>query len=65
MPWDGKKEICELYPKTVQRGATNVYFPKIESSIVIPPYSEQINIDIENSNAFSAFSILLNNAKEK
>lgn len=55
MPWKGKKESCNLYPRTVQRGASNVYFPKIESSIVIPPYSDDLNVEIENSKEFEFF----------
>lgn len=39
-PWDGTKEDCKLFAMTLQRGASNVYFPKIVSSIVIPPYSK-------------------------
>lgn len=49
-PWDGtKNEKCGLYPSTVQRGAINVYFPKIETSIVIPPYSDIYTKKVEQS----------------
>ncbi|GAI39484.1 unnamed protein product, partial [marine sediment metagenome] len=43
-PWLGKdkKEKCDEYPMTLQRGASNVYFPKVVSSILIPPYSDDI-----------------------
>jgi len=51
-PWKGVVEECTDYPKTLQRGASNVYFSKVESSIVIPPYSDKLNIDIENSRIF-------------
>lgn len=52
-PWDGTKEKCNLYPTTVQRGAVNVYFPKIESSIVIPPYSDKYTKAIGNSEGYN------------
>ncbi len=52
MPWKGKVEQCDLYPTTVQRGGLNIYFSKIESSIVIPPYSDKLNIKIEKSAAY-------------
>lgn len=59
MPWEGRNEKCECYPIALQRGATNVYFPKIESSLLIPPYSEKINKKIEESASFvSLVSIL-------
>lgn len=48
-PWDGQDEKCLKYPTVLQRGATNIYFPKVESSILIPPYSEKVNAMIEES----------------
>lgn len=51
-PWKGTNAKCTMYPAALQRGATNIYFPKVESSILIPPYSEKINILIENSEAY-------------
>ncbi|MBY7024812.1 DUF1998 domain-containing protein [Clostridium botulinum] len=53
MPWKGKKEKCNQAPKTVQRGALNIYFAKVISSIVIPPYSSEINLLVKQSNKFS------------
>lgn len=52
-PWEGRNEKCDIYPTVFQRGATNIYFPKVESSILIPPYSEKINIMIEESRAYN------------
>jgi hypothetical protein len=42
-PWfaDGK-ESCDLRPVTLQRGASNLYFPRMEPALVIPPWSEEI-----------------------
>ena len=52
MPWKGTNDKCTKYPIALQRGATNIYFPKVESSILIPPYSEKINLLIENSEEY-------------
>lgn len=43
-PWLGLEthEDCDLYPRAVQRGASNVWFPAVRSSISIPPYSEAL-----------------------
>ena len=46
---ENSRENCGLYPQAILRNASNVYFPKIETSIVIPPYSEEMNTLIENS----------------
>lgn len=46
------KESCSVYPKTVQRGSSSVYFPVVYSSLAIPPYTDRINTQIVNSQAF-------------
>lgn len=62
LQWKGiEKEDCDLYPKSVLRNASNIYFPKIETSIVIPPYSNELNTLIENSDEYKA----LLSSKEK
>lgn len=62
LQWKGlEKEECDLYPKAVLRNASNIYFPKIETSIVIPPYSDELNTLIENSDEYKA----LLSSKEK
>lgn len=48
-PWKHTQEICHKYPKTMQRGSSSVYFPYIESSLVIPPYSNILTTRIEES----------------
>ena len=42
-PWlvEGAEE-CDQVPITVQRGASNLYFPQMESALLIPPWSEQV-----------------------
>lgn len=43
-PWLGSEtESCEEIPRAVQRGASNVWFPAVRSSISIPPYSEALS----------------------
>jgi hypothetical protein len=42
-PWlKEADEGCDLAPVTIQRGASNLYFPRFESALVIPPWSEEI-----------------------
>lgn len=55
MPWKGTKENCMETPRAILRNASNIYFPKIESSIVIPPYSDELNTKIEECNEYRAF----------
>lgn len=42
MPWSGKYEACDSMPRTLQRGASNVYFPQVINPIVIPSYTDSI-----------------------
>lgn len=51
-PFRHTKEACTCHPKTVQRGASSVYFPVVHSSLVIPPYADKLNSKIEQSHAF-------------
>lgn len=65
MPWKGKKVKCNSPQKTVQRGASNVYFSKVDSSIVIPPYSDKITVDVEKCRLFDEFIHGLTRAEDK
>lgn len=42
-PWlpDGNED-CDQKPVSLQRGASNMYFPLMQSALVIPPWSEEI-----------------------
>lgn len=51
-PFLHTKEACGKYPRTVQRGASSVYFPVTHSSLVIPPYANRLNTKIEQSSAY-------------
>lgn len=46
-PWLGDREQCNAVPRTLQRGASNVYFPVTASAIVIPPWSEPLGVFVE------------------
>jgi hypothetical protein len=42
-PWlAGANETCTHKPRAVQRGASNLYFPVIESALSIPPWSDRL-----------------------
>jgi hypothetical protein len=52
-PHKNTKESCGAHPKIQLRGASSVYFPAITTSLVIPPFSNKLNSQIEESSAFS------------
>ena len=49
-PWlgEGGKEVCKMPPSqsmfVLQRGASNIYFPIVASSILIPPFSSRVHV---------------------
>lgn len=48
-PWfNGEIESCDNEMQLVQRGASNTYFPRTVSSILIPPFSGRVADIIEN-----------------
>lgn len=58
-PYRHIKEPCDCYPRTVQRGASSVYFPVVYSSLVIPPYADKLNAQIEKSKAYDECVIII------
>ncbi|HET9366325.1 MAG TPA: DUF1998 domain-containing protein [Candidatus Angelobacter sp.] len=51
-PWLGRTEapeLCGQYLRVLQRGASNVYFPHVVSSIYLPLWAEQAERDIIES----------------
>lgn len=58
-PHSNIKEECSFYPRTMQRGSSSVYFPLVYSSLVIPPYADKLNRDIEKSNNFIECEVTL------
>ncbi len=63
-PWNHTKTECETYPRAMQRGASSIYFPKTASSLVIPPYSDNINKLIEESKEYKKIQSLLSELDE-
>ena len=51
-PWKNESEVCDKYPQAKQRGAASVYFPRVISSLVIPPYSSLLTAKVEESPVF-------------
>ena len=41
-PWIGDRQDCDAELRTIQRGASNVYFPKVESALSIPPWDNPL-----------------------
>lgn len=41
-PWLGDEEKCDCIPRTVQRGASNVYYPFVVSALSIPPWADDL-----------------------
>ena len=42
-PWlAGPDETCKCKPRALQRGASNIYFPMVESALSIPPWSDRL-----------------------
>lgn len=58
MPWRNVwKSSCGGRIRTLQRGATNVHFPVIKSSILIPPFSqESLKAEIQNTDWWDKYS---------
>lgn len=57
-PWtkNNRKQDCSERLITVQRGASNVYFPNIVSSITIPPYTDLLLKKIRETPQWQAFA---------
>jgi len=44
-PWlAGPDQVCTETPRVLQRGASNLYFPVMESALSIPPWSDRLQI---------------------
>lgn len=55
-PWLGPEAAevaCTNVPQTIQRGASNAYFAKIVSSILIPPHSARIQQKLDRPDIWS------------
>ncbi len=58
-PYNHTKTPCNCFPRTLQRGASSVYFPVVYSSLVIPPYADKLNTRIEQSTAYDNCIVIL------
>jgi hypothetical protein len=49
-PWlaTGAERCTEHRPKVLQRGASNLYFPVVESSLLIPPWDDDVETRLGN-----------------
>ena len=43
-PWlaGSREQACQHTPRTMQRGASNLYFPVVQSSLLIPPWNDDV-----------------------
>ena len=62
-PHNHTTEPCGCYPRTVQRGASSVYFPVVHSSLVIPPYADKLNSKIQQSVAYDNCIVIINDTE--
>lgn len=58
-PWKNESESCIKYPVAKQRGASSVYFPRVVSSLVIPPYSSLLTSKVEGSPVFKKITDII------
>lgn len=64
MPWKNTHEPCNEIPQAKQRGASSVYYPKVDSSLVIPPYSNLIISKIQSSQEYALCLLLISDFDE-
>jgi hypothetical protein len=59
-PWLGPEanQVCQagVVPQTIQRGASNSYFAKLTSSILIPPYSARVQQVLDRPDIWAEIS---------
>lgn len=64
MPWKNHSVDCVEFPRAMQRGASSLYYPKVVSSLVIPPYSDKINDRIVNSVGYNDILRIISDYEE-
>jgi len=59
-PWLGPDadELCSSTPSTVQRGASNIHFSTIVSSILVPPYSMHLRATLARPDVWGVIESL-------
>jgi hypothetical protein len=58
-PWLGpsaNEPSCQETPHVLQRGASNVYFARVSSSVLIPPYSKKVRSIIDQPRVWDALA---------
>jgi hypothetical protein len=55
---DAVEEGCNNIPQTIQRGASNAYFAKVVSSILIPPYSALVQQKLDRPDVWNEIEAL-------
>lgn len=64
MPWRNERVNCGRIPQAKQRGASVVYYPKVDSSLVIPPYSDHVRSRVVDSAKYAdIISVIRDNDK--
>ncbi len=46
-PWLNDREVCDQFPRAVQRGASNLYFPLVASALAIPPFTDAVQVALD------------------
>ncbi|HEY9723617.1 MAG TPA: DUF1998 domain-containing protein [Oscillatoriaceae cyanobacterium] len=60
-PWlgpHGHEHCANAIPQTIQRGASNAYFAKVVSSILIPPFSARVQQILDRPDVWSEIEVL-------
>lgn len=52
-PWKNEVCGCNLFPVTMQRGSSSIYFPVTVASLVIPPYSNILTSKVMENGFYS------------
>ncbi|MBI2480648.1 MAG: DUF1998 domain-containing protein [Planctomycetia bacterium] len=57
-PWlsEHGREDCDAQPRMLQRGATNLYFPKVASAILIPPFTDPLRKFVDDTKYWTFLS---------
>src|SRR5690554_1095155 len=64
MPWKNTSVSCREIPQAIQRGSSRIYFSKVDSSLVIPPYSEKLVSEIQESEEYKKCLIIIEDMGE-
>lgn len=64
-PWKNEREVCDKFPRAMQRGAASVYFPRVISSLVIPPYSSLLTAKVEESKTYGDVMTIIKHSIKK